>query len=393
MSATSMSIKTFKKVAVLLPPSRSVLIKANHGVGKSNVIRQISAMIRAEMQAKNPGHDYPVIDWRLSQMSEGDVIGLPSTDGEVTRFNPPDRYRRACVAPAALFLDELNRATPEVMQTAFQIALDRELNGMKMHPLSRVYCAVNVASHYIVNEIDPALLDRFYCIDLEPTPEEFCAWARNTDPVQGGNLHYCIADFIQSDDRWLYPAKNCEPGSNQPSPRSWEHTNESLIHAGIIEEPESDLFYQICRGFVGNEAAISFRDYCKNIDSRISGEDIVNTFHVAAMKKKIARQTQDRQLGLIDKAADFIIKNCTKLTDQQGKNVRDFMKLLPDELRIVLWSKLTTHGIDKIELMKSIHKWCAETVLGVFNVPIGEAGIGVSPNIPGIFKAPTKEVK
>jgi hypothetical protein len=393
MSATSMTIKTFKKVAVKLPPGRAILLRANHGVGKSKVIRQVSAVIRKELlKLANPA--YPILDERLGQKTEGDMVGLPSTDGEVTRFNPPDRYKRACTEPCVLFFDELNRGTPEVMQAVFQIVLDRELNnGMRLHPQTRVYAAINASAAYTVNEIDPALLDRFYCIDLEPDAKEFCAWARDADPEQGGNLHYLIPDFIDSNEKWLYPAKNADIGSVQPSPRSWEMINESLVFAGIIEQPDDDLFYQICRGFVGNEASIAFRDYCMTADSRITGEEIVNKLQLPLMQSKVARQGQERQNGLIEKVADYVIKNCDKLNDQQGQNVSTFMKMLPDELRISLWSKLTSHGIDKIELAKSIHKWCAETVLSVFGVPIGEAGIGIVPNVPGIFRAPVKTGK
>ena len=137
---TTMSIQTFIKVASKLPIETSILLRGSHGIGKSQVVRQMAALF-----------SLPVIDRRLSQMSEGDMIGLPSTDGEVTRFNPPDWYKQACAKPMCLFLDELNRATPEVMQAAFQIVLDRELNGWKLHPQTRVYAAVNSSAAYTVN--------------------------------------------------------------------------------------------------------------------------------------------------------------------------------------------------------------------------------------------------
>jgi hypothetical protein len=390
MSSTSMTITTFKKVAVKLPASTSVLLRANHGVGKSGVAKQIRALLMKE----NPGLGaFELIDRRAGQLTEGDVIGLPSTDGEVTRFNPPCWVKRACVQPCFMFLDELNRGTVEVMQAFFQLALDHELNGWKLHPETRVFSAINTNSMYTITEMDPALLDRFYCIDLEPTVEEFVAWCRNPDTEQGGNLHYFISDFIEANEKWLYPAKNSEVGSVQPTPRAWEFTGRALVHANVIEKPQDDLFYQVCRGFVGNEAAIAFKEYCMTVDNQVTGEEIVNKLNVATVKAKVARQGQERQNGLIEKVADFVVKNCEKLTDPQGQNISDFMKMLPDELKISLWSKLTSHGIDKIELAKSIHKWCAETVLGVFGVPMGEAGIGVTPNVPGIFKAPASTTK
>jgi hypothetical protein len=63
---------------------------------------------------------------------------------------------------------------------------------------------------------------------------------------------------------------------------------------------------------------------------------------------------------------------------------------LPDELRISCWTKLAVQGVDRLELARSIHKWCAEEVLSTFGVPIGDAGVGVIPNVPGVFKGAQK---
>lgn len=401
MSQTSMSIKTFKKVAEKLPPWTSILLRANHGVGKSKIVRQVASTIRKKMLAEGKIgnlNEFPVIDRRLSQMTEGDMVGLPSTDGEVTRFNPPDWYKKACKAPCALFLDELNRATPEVMQAAFQVVLDRELNGWKLHEDTRVYSAINTNAQYTVNEMDPALLDRFFAIDLEPTLKDFCIWARDIDPDQGGNLNPIIPDFLETNQThkgasWLFPPEGAESGSVNPSPRSWEAADRALTFAGVIDHPEDELFYHMCLGFVGTEASIAFREYAKNVDSRIKGEEIVNSYNDVRIQSKIKRLGQGTQNSVVEKVADYVIKNLSNFTERQGENVKQLMKDLPEELRISLWSKLTSQGIDKIELAKSVHKYCAETVLGVFGVPMGEAGIGVIPNIPGIFKTPAKDAK
>lgn len=405
MSQVTMSISTFKEVATKLPPRTSVLLRANHGVGKSKVVRQVKALLKKQMldstvidisKFRDLKEFMQVTDRRLSQMSEGDMIGLPSTDGEVTRFNPPDWYMRACKIPMVLFLDELNRGTLEVMQAAFQIVLDRELNGWPLHPLTRVYAAINVGALYTVNEMDPALLDRFFVVDLETDVKSFCIWGRDTDPEQGGNLHPNVPDFIEQNQRhdgtnWLFAPKNVNPGDITPSPRSWEFVNHALVYAGIMDNPTHPLFYHIVRGFVGNEAAIAFQGFCKNVDNRLTGEELVNKYHEARVKAKVKRLGQGHQNDVVEKVATYVIKEVVKVSDQQGKNIKELMIDLPDELRISLWSKLTSQGIDKIDLAKSIHKHCAELVLKVFDVPMGEAGIGVVPNIPGIFKPPAKK--
>lgn len=380
---TTMSIKTLLNVAPKLPASKSVMIRGDHGKGKSQVARQIAERIRMQEKLEN----YPIIDRRFSQMSEGDVIGLPSTDGEVTRFNPPDWYKRACKEACFLFLDELNRATPEVMQTAFQIALDRELNGWKLHEQTRVYTAINTNATYTVNEVDPALLDRFWTIDLEPTTEDWLLWARSTEKFpMGGNLASTVIDFCASADKWLDPtkAKNIEPGTVTTSRRSWEHLSTALKHAGIEDEPENELFYPMCLGYIGLEATVAFTDFAKHADNRVSGEEILANYK--KVKAKINRLGTERQNVCIEKLADYVTKNLDKINDDQGKNLKAFMTDLPGELRVACWAKLTKAGIDKLELAKSVHKWCAPLILDVFGVPMGEAGIGVVPNIPDLFK-------
>lgn len=103
--------------------------------------------------------------------------------------------------------------------------------------------------------------------------------------------------------------------------------------------------------------------------------------------------TQEKLNDLLDKTATYVTEKLEKLTDKQGTNINKFMLKLPAELRISFWTKLTKHGIDKLEIARSVHKHCAKSILDVFGVPMGEAGVGVVPNIPNIFekKDPAKK--
>ena len=379
MASNPMSIATFTSVVPHLPVNTSILLRGPHGIGKSQVVR-----LAAKLIADREGlADYPVIDRRLSQMSEGDMIGLPSTDGEVTRFNPPDWYKRACDRPQVLFLDELNRATHEVMQAAFQVVLDRELNGWKLHPQTRVFAAVNASQEYTVNEMDPALLDRFWTIDLKPDTKDWLEWARGP-----GGVHPIVVDFIAANDKWLDPPRQVEVGSVAPSRRSWERLAKALEGAGLAEDPAATLFYPVSMGYVGVEATIAFVDYAKSVDNRVTGKEVIEGY--AKVRGKVQRMTQDQLNGAIEKVAEYVTGNFVKLTPKQGENLKGFMVDLPGELRISAWSKLTAHGLDKLELAKSVHKYCVETILDVFGVPLGEAGVGVTPNIPSSLKGGSK---
>ena len=69
----TMDIKTFVNVAAVLPASQAVLIRGPHGIGKSQLVNQISSNIVVESCPDG----LPLIDRRLAQMTEGDIIGLP----------------------------------------------------------------------------------------------------------------------------------------------------------------------------------------------------------------------------------------------------------------------------------------------------------------------------
>jgi energy-coupling factor transporter ATP-binding protein EcfA2 len=373
-----MAIHTLVDVSPKLPAFISVLLRGPHGIGKSQLARQVARIIAHAEQIK----DFEFIDQRLSQKTEGDLIGLPSTDGEVTRFNPPDWYKRACVRPCFLLLDELNRATQEVMQAAFQIVLDRELNGWKLHPQTRVWSAINSSQEYTVNEMDPALLDRFWVVDLKPDVKDWLAWAKGE-----GDIHPTLIDFHAANgEKWLDPPKGAEAGSVHSSRRSWERMDRSHKHAGVADDPSNPLFYHIAVGFVGVEAAIAFHDFAVTVDTRVSGKDVIDGYD--KVQHKVKKFTADRINDLVDKVSDHVTKNLNSLTEKQGTNLKQFLKDLPGEQRVNCWSKLTLPGTDKMELARSIHKYCAAAVLDVFGVPMGEAGIGIVPDIPGIFKSP-----
>jgi hypothetical protein len=49
---------------------------------------------------------------------------------------------------------------------------------------------------------------------------------------------------------------------------------------------------------------------------------------------------------------------------------------------------LTAGGVEKLELAKSVHKWCVESILTVFGVEAGYKSVGQTP-----AATPTKKGK
>lgn len=371
-----MDIKTATLVCKNQPAHHSTLFIGQHGVGKSQLVRQLAAHFHGELvkEGKIPA-DLPVadaasseddrrvecflIDKRLSQMSEGDMIGLPELTDGVTRFCPPDWFMQACQSPRIIFLDEINRATPEVMQAAFQVVLDYELNGFKLHEDTRVYAAVNPdQGNYAVNGMDDALLDRFAVIELQPTAEDWFDWASGKGPGKGDIMPQ-IVQFLKKNRDYLDPPENTQPGKVYQSRRSWHMLDTALRHAGLQDNYEkNDLFFALALARVGAEAATSFVDFVATMDRQVSAVDILNKW-----SKKLAAQVEDlgaeRYNIVIDQLGEHCKKN--KWTKKQVTNLGKFAAVLPGEHCVNLWSKVA--AAENVDNMIAFHGQVAKLMV------------------------------
>ena len=346
-----MDIKNFVETAKVLPCNISVLIRGNHGIGKSRIVYQLGDFFELR-----------TIERRLSQMSEGDMIGLPELKDGVTRFCPPDWFMQAFSEPVVLFLDELNRATPEVMQAAFQIVLDREMNGHRLHEGTRVFAAINNSSNYQVNEMDPALLDRFYAIDLDPNVEDWLKWAKD-------KVNDVMYDFIKAHSSFLDPNTKSNPGDVQPSRRSWERFDKCLAAVKLYEaDMKQDIaakqqFYNLGMGLVGKEAANAFIDYAKNLDNQITAEDILDNWD--KVSKKVEKLGQEKWNICISKLVEHMKKKV--VTEKQAKNVGKFVGTLPGELRVNWWTSMAaTDTTEQATNIKVTHPFVSPHILNVY---------------------------
>lgn len=349
-----MDIKTFVKVVSNLPPEISVLVKGPTGIGKSHIFHQIGKEIGLE-----------VLDRRLSYMTEGDLIGLPELVDGTTRFAPVNWFIEACNEPRVLFFDELNRATLEVQQCAFQIVLDRELNGHKLHPETRVYAAVNEGSDYQVTEMDPALLRRFWSIDLEPTTDDWLEWAETV-----GNIDPLTIGFIKKYPARLRHTGTFEPGIVYPNPASWARFDKALKHANLdpsthCGEEYDSLIFSIGLGFIGEAGTVAFSDYVKNHQSKFSAKDLLNRYHddKGGVKSRIDKLTNDKKNDLLSITITYLKTNDVTVT--QAKTASSFIDSCSDEMLVNFMNMLMeTKHLDNI---KKFHKFLGGKVVKVVN--------------------------
>ena len=350
-----MDIGTFKTHATLLPAHIAILMRGPTGIGKSHLGKAAADAL-----------SLPFVDVRGSTMSEGDVGGYPDLEGMketgVMTFCMPSWFMRACKEPVVLMLDELNRSLPGVQQSFFQLVLDRELgndkNGVpyRLHPETRIIAAVNHGSEYDVNDMDPALLRRFWVVDLEPTSDDWVSWAEEN------GIDSVMIDFIRQEPEHLrVDPKDAEPGKVLPTPASWHRLDDTLKHAGMapseIAGTDATSVYILAAGFVGVEAAAAFKDFVSRYELVISAEDVLDRWD--DVKDRVAELGNDRINNVIDKLGAHCKDNTWKA--KQVKHVAAFAEMMSDEMMISLWNKVS--GSHNLPNVQKLHKLMGKKVV------------------------------
>jgi hypothetical protein len=299
-----------------------VLIRGRHGIGKSEVVYQT---------AKARG--LRVVERRASQMTEGDLVGLPSLSEARTRWNPPDWFKVACEEPVMVFLDEIDRATIEVRQGIFEMTDSRKLNGFHLHPDTLIMAAVNGGEDgamYQVGEMDPAELDRWTTFDLSPTVEDWINWGK-----QDNNIHPVVLDFINQNREHLEHKGDFEPNKKYPSRRSWKRYNDVLCNASMLDNEWEHKVRILALGFLGDEAAIAFSDFYQKYDRQVTPDDILNHGKHDLVKdfglvEHVALIDKFDTMGLLKK----------KLAKKQIQNLGKYIMMCPSEAAMKLWTAM-----------------------------------------------------
>ena len=321
----AVDFKTFCAVAPhVARVKKPILLRGRHGVGKSCVVYQTAAAL-----------GLPVVERRASQMTEGDLVGLPKTDGNVTQFCPPDWYTEACENPVVLFLDEVDRATIEVRQGIFELTDSRKLNGHALHPETLIFAAVNGGEHgeqYQVGEMDPAELDRWTVFDVEPSVEDWLGWAKE-------NVDGIVWDFINQNHNHLEHKGDFEPNKVYPSRRSWDRFNECVVNAGFLTDDlrknSLPMIYELACAFVGFEAAVSFRDFAEKYERQVTVADILENGAI----EKTAEFTINDHCAMVEKM-EAVNAFATALPAEQIQNLGAYFLTLPSEVAMKLWTVL-----------------------------------------------------
>jgi len=229
----------------------------------------------------------------------------------------------------------LNRARLDVLQAVCQLVWDRRISTHILPEGWSLCVACNPSgSEYFVNEIDPALMDRFVHIKLTPDTKEWVSWARNNKAVDD-----VVVEFIEKYHEQLGLDGYDVNLEIKPSPRSWH------VLSQMLKGLDDDLWLETAMGIVGNESAIAFIKHAKeNIERPIRASQILDSYPKWQKKIKKYADPEKQRADLLRISCDDVerilkkeyVEGNKEITKDNEANLVEFLRDLPTDLSFAM---------------------------------------------------------
>ena len=309
MANINVNITELYQVLESTPAEHNLMLVGNHGIGKSEILTEYFS---------RQGMD--VISLFLGQMSDtGDLIGLPTKDESTgkTDFMPPYWFP-IDGKPIVLFLDELNRARPEILQTIMDLALNRKLAGKPLPKGSRIISAVNEGDQYQLTDLDPALVSRFNIINFRPTVEEWLLWAKKAE------VDSRVMEFIEDNKIWLDQNADSRQGADTglektPDRRAWKRVSDIIKTKGELKAIDAKIISSI----VGPKAAAAFMSSIAT--TRIlSPREVLKNFTTKKVQNKL-NEYKVHELSMLNEGLFRLLETETPKTAEEKTFASNFI--------------------------------------------------------------------
>ena len=238
-----------------------------------------------------------------------------------------DKCERESDKNHILFFDEITNASGSIQGMAFNIILDKEVNGKwKLPENARIVAAGNEyeesMSSYGMSE---PLFNRFAHVYIETTVEKWLTWASEN------NIHPAIYAYIACKKDAVLRTKFTGEKPNA-DPRKWEMASKVLYKTN---QPH------MLRSLVGEELTADFIAFCS--EQVLSVEDVINHTYDDSVFNMNLSEKYATTVGL------------ATVTEENLETVRDFVTKLGPEICStfdVVWSRGNEQRLEKIAELK-----------------------------------------
>jgi hypothetical protein len=343
-----MNIASFKNVfPVLLKHNIVPYLHGSHGLGKTQVVGQCT---------KELGEDFGFIPLYLATQEVGDLIGLmdKDQDSKTSYHMRPEWFPTS--GKGVIFLDEFNRAHPDVLQAMFPFVLTRKMHTHTLPEGWHIVVAGNYNSNsYSTTDIsDSALVSRFCHIDFKPTVEEFIGYAES----KGADV---IADFIRNHNEMLVKERKSEFDTSkiEPNPRAWMDFINPLENETTIDKQRFELY----AGLVGTSAASSFISFKLKKEKTLSLKDILQNYpkrreQILEMMTKKEEVRLDYLNQPLKELESKMETNPKFLKEKDLANLKQFLLDIPMELALKTFKTLSEFNFTTKVLLLNDVEFC-----------------------------------
>ena len=253
----------------------------------------------------------------------GEMIDVPPTwlkKLQAKCEKEPDRLH-------ILFFDEITNALPSIQGIAFNIVLDREVNGIwKLPDNARIVAAGNdMKDSLAANQLAEPLFNRFAHVYIKTTTESWLKWASEN------NIHPAIYSYIAYKNGETLRSKYDGEKPNA-DPRKWEMASKILYATGSPE---------MLRALVGEDIAREFVEFCKQ--EVITLEDVINgNYSDKDIESLNTAQRYATTMGLsqVDEANLEVVRSFSSKLGSEFKAIFDALWIRGDESRIEIIAEL-----------------------------------------------------
>lgn len=223
--------------------------------------------------------------------------------------NEPDRLH-------IVFFDEITNALPSIQGIAFNIVLDREVNGIwKLPENARIVAAGNdMKDSLAANQLAEPLFNRFAHVYIKTTTESWLKWASEH------NIHPAIYSYIAYKKGETLRSKYDGKMPNA-DPRKWEMASRMLYATGSPE---------MLRALVGEDITREFVEFCNQ--QVITLDDVINENYT---------QREIQALNTAERYATTM--GLSQVDDTNLEKIRGFVAGLGAEFGAI-FDALWTHG-------------------------------------------------
>lgn len=338
-----MNIKDLKEsLPYLYKAEITPFIWGHAGLGKTESIKQVAQEL-----------GYKFFALYLGTMSDlGDILGLQefidNGDGtKSTAFAIPQWLKEMITycesnpdSGAILFLDEFNRARRDIMNGMFSLALDKTFHTLKLPKNCHIVAAGNPPTdEYFTTDVDEtALMARFVHVKLEPSVAEWVEYAKHAE------IEPSLIGFIQDQPILLEDKRSEFQLPVKVDRRAWSRLNKLFA----LKTPQH-LMDGLMPGIIGLEKTIAYKQYLKNIDKPLTGEEVLEHKRPDLIEKwSNLENTATSFLNItVDNVKNLLTeRDAAKslLTASEKSNLMWFLNLVPKDVSYILLDALVKSG-------------------------------------------------